>query len=120
MDAYLKENHRLIDENKRERDLINQLREEKDQAVSDLARNKTYQHNRVNEVTDEANTKVAHLEQMMLEMKERHKAYEERAYTVMIQQEKLTEKWKDEHRKSTAYFERAVKHLEVENRHLQD
>lgn len=56
----------------------------------------------------------------MLEMKERHKAYEERAYSVMINQEKITEKWKDEHRKSVAYFERAVKSLEVENRHLQD
>ena len=56
----------------------------------------------------------------MLEMKNRHKAFEERSYTVMISQEKLTEKWKDEHRKSQMYFERVVKGLEVENRHLQD
>jgi hypothetical protein len=60
------------------------LREEKDTNVSELQRTKTYQHNRLNEVTDEANTKVAHLEQIMLEMKQRHKAYEEKAYSVMV------------------------------------
>lgn len=43
---------------------------------------------------------MAHLESMMLDMKERHKAYEERAYQVMISQEKITEKWKEEHKKS--------------------
>lgn len=96
------------------------MREEKDTTVAELQRTKTYQHNRLNEVTDEANTKVAHLEQIMLEMKQRHKAYEEKAYSVMINQEKLTEKWKDENRKSSHYFERVVKNLEVENRYLQD
>ena len=56
----------------------------------------------------------------MIDMKEKHKVYEERAYEVIIQQEKITEKWKDEHRKSVHYFERAVKYLEVENRQIQD
>lgn len=56
----------------------------------------------------------------MIDLKERHKGYEERAYGVIVNQEKMTEKWKDEHRKSVQYFERAIKHLEVENRHLQD
>lgn len=56
----------------------------------------------------------------MIDQKERHKAYEERAYQVMISQEKITEKWKEEHRKSVQYFERAIKHLEVENHHMAD
>lgn len=38
----------------------------------------------------------------------------------MISQEKITEKWKEEHRKSVQYFERAVKHLEIENHNLAD
>ena len=38
----------------------------------------------------------------------------------MISQEKITEKWKDEHRKSVQYFERAIKHLEIENHNLAD
>ena len=120
VDAYLKENERLTDESKRSKELVNQLREDKDSALQDLQRNKTIQHNRLTEVTDEANTKVAHLEQCMLEMKQKHKQYEEKAYTVSIRQEKLIERWKEEHRQSQAYYERVLKGLEVENRHLQD
>ena len=55
-------------------------------------------HSRINEINDEANVKVAHLENNLLEAKERHKGYEERAYQVMINQEKITEKFKEEHR----------------------
>ena len=76
----MKDYERLFDENKRLRDLTNQLRDEKDQAISDLSREKVFQHNRINEVTDDANAKVAHLESILIEMKERHKSYEERAY----------------------------------------
>lgn len=67
-----------------------------------------------------ANERIANLEAVMLDMKERHKGFEERAYSVLVSQEKITEKWKEEHRKSAQYFERALKHLEVENQHLQD
>lgn len=38
----------------------------------------------------------------------------------MIQQEKITEKWKDEHRSTVSYYDRAVKNLQIENRHLSD
>lgn len=116
----MKDYERLFDENKRLRDLTNQLRDEKDQAVSEGQKGKVYQHNRLNEVQDDANQKVAHLESIMIEMKERNKAFEEKSYSVMINQEKITEKWKEEHRKSVQFFERAIKNLEVENRHLQD
>ena len=40
------------------------------------------------------------MESIMIEMKERNKAFEEKSYSVMINQEKITEKWKEEHRKS--------------------
>jgi len=80
----MKDYERLFDENKRLRDLTNQLRDEKDQSVSENQKGKVYQHNRLNEVQDEANTKIAHLESIMIEMKERHRAYEERAYSVVI------------------------------------
>ena len=49
---------------------------------------------------------------------ERHKSYEDKAYSVIISQEKVTEKWKDEHRKSVQYFERLVNQIQVENRML--
>lgn len=56
----------------------------------------------------------------MLEAKERHKSYEERAYQVMIQQEKITEKWKEEHRSTVAFYDRSLKQTQIENRHLAD
>jgi len=57
---------------------------------------------------------------MVLETKERYKAHEEQAYQVMVQQEKITEKWKDEHRATVSYYDRSVKGLQIENRHLSD
>ena len=77
-----------------------------------------HQHNRINEISDECNMKVAHLEGIILDLKERHKSYEDKAYSVIISQEKVTEKWKDEHRKSVQYFERLVNQIQVENRML--
>jgi hypothetical protein len=56
----------------------------------------------------------------MMEMRERHKLFEEKSYSVVVNQEKITEKWKEEHRTTVQFFERAMKNLEVENRHLQD
>ncbi len=84
LDSYMRDYERLFDENKRLRELTNQLREEKESALSDLARNKLNQHNRINDITDEANSKIASLESQLIDQKERHKAYEERAYQVMI------------------------------------
>lgn len=54
---------RLFDENKRLRELTNQLREEKESAFTELARNKLNQQNRINDLTDDANAKMASLEQ---------------------------------------------------------
>lgn len=120
LDSYVRDYERLLDENKRMREVTNSLREDKDAAVSDLARLKSFFQTRLAEVSDQANTKVANLEALMLEMRERHKAYEERAYSLMVSQEQITEKWREEHRKSVHYFERVVSSLQVENNHLAD
>ena len=66
-----------FDDNKRLRELSNQLRDEKEGALSELNRQKIIAHGRVNELTDESNVKIAHLENMILESKERYKAHEE-------------------------------------------
>ena len=56
----------------------------------------------------------------MLETKEKHRHSEEGAYGVMVKQEKIVEKWKNEHKSTVEYFEKLNKHLEVENRTLKD
>lgn len=38
----------------------------------------------------------------------------------MVQQEKITDKWKTEHKRTCEYFEKTLKNLEVENRMLKD
>lgn len=120
LDSYMRDYERYFDDNKRLRELINQLRDEKESAVSEVNRLKLVFHGRTNELNDECNVKVAHLENLLLEAKEKHKAYEERAYQVMISQEKITEKWKEEHRSTVNYYDRTLKQLQLENRHLSD
>jgi len=119
VDLLARENDRLLTENKRDKELVMQLREEKDSLVSELTKTRAFNSNRVHDLQDEANSRCAHLEEQMLEMKQRHKQYEERAYNILIAQEELTEEWKDEHRKTAHNFELVCKDLEVENRHLQ-
>lgn len=120
LDSYMRDYERYFDDNKRLRELINQLRDEKESAVSEVSRLKIVFNSRINELNDEANVKIAHLENTLLEAKERHKAYEEKAYTVMVHQEKITEKWKEEHYNTVQFFERQLKQTQLENRHLSD
>jgi hypothetical protein len=58
----MRDYERYFDENKRLRDVINTLREEKDAALSEVKRLKNIYHDRVNDLNDECNLKVAHLE----------------------------------------------------------
>ena len=120
LDGYMRDYERYFSENKRLRELVNTIRDEKDTAISELNRLKVIYHDRVNELSDECNIKVAQLENQLLENKENHRHQEEGAYAVMVQQEKITDKWKMEHKKTCNYFEKQLKHLEVENRMLKD
>ena len=38
----------------------------------------------------------------------------------MMMQERIAEKWKNEHKSTVEFFERQVKNLKVENRNLQE
>ena len=120
LDSYMRDYERYFDDNKRLRELINQLRDEKESALSEVNRLKIVFHGRINELNDECNVKVAHLENSLLESKERYKSYEERAYQIMIHQEKITEKWKEEHRNTVSYYDRMLKQTQIENRHHAD
>jgi hypothetical protein len=50
---------RYFDENKRQREMVNSLREEKEVALGEVRRLKSLYHDRVNELNDEFNLKVA-------------------------------------------------------------
>ena len=98
LDGYKRDYHQYFDENKRLREHVNTVRDEKDTAISELKRLKAIHHNRVTELTDECNIKIAHLENQLLENKEKNRHSEEGAYEVMVQQEKIVDKWKKEHK----------------------
>jgi hypothetical protein len=120
LDGYMRDYERYFTENKRLRELVNTIRDEKDTAISELNRLKVIYHDRINELNDDCNIKIAQLENLLLEAKEKHRHTEEGAYGVMVQQEKIVDKWKNEHKLTTEYFEKSLKHLEVENRTLKD
>jgi chromosome segregation ATPase len=120
LDGYMRDYDRYFVENKRLRELVNTIRDEKDTAISELNRLKVIYHDRVNELNDECNIKLAQVENQLLEQKEKHRHTEEGAYEVMAQQEKIVDKWKAEHRQTCTFYEKTTKQLEVENRMLKD
>lgn len=120
LDGYMRDYDRYFVENKRLREMVNTIRDEKDTAISELNRLKVIYHDRVNELADDCNIKIAQLENQLLETKEKNRSSEEGAYEVMVQQEKIVDKWKNEHKSTCEFFEKSLKHLEVENRMLKD
>ena len=100
---------RYFVENKRLKELVNTIRDEKDTAISELNRLKVIYHDRVNELTDECNIKLAQVENQLLEQKEKHRHSEEGAYEVMAQQEKIVDKWKEEHRQTRTFYDKTIK-----------
>jgi uncharacterized membrane protein len=62
LDGYKRDYQQYFDENKQLRQHVNTVRDEKDTAISELKRLKAIHYNRVTELTDECNIKIAHLE----------------------------------------------------------
>jgi hypothetical protein len=59
LDGYMKDYDRYFVENKRLRELVNTIRDEKDTAISELNRLKVIYHDRINELNDDCNIKIA-------------------------------------------------------------
>ena len=62
LDSYMRDYERYFDENKRLRELVNSLRDDKESALSEIRRLKSVYHDRVSELSDECNLKMAQLE----------------------------------------------------------
>lgn len=120
LSGYMRDYERYFEESKRLRELVNTLRDEKDTALSEVKRLKTLYHDRVNELNDECNLKIAQLENALLETKERGKMSDEKAYEVMMMQERILEKWKAEHAATVDHYEKTIKAAKADNRHLSE
>ena len=120
LDSYMRDYERYFEENKRLRDMVNTLRDEKEQGYIEIKRLKTLYHDRVNELTDESNLKLSQLENQLLETKEKAKFSEEKSFEVMMMQERIVEKWKGEHKTTVEHYEKVLKGIKAENRHLNE
>lgn len=58
----MRDYERYFEENKRLREMVNTLRDEKEQGYIEIKRLKTLYHDRVNELSDESNLKLSQLE----------------------------------------------------------
>merc|ERR1711861_94235 len=116
----MREYERYFDENKQLRAKENLIRDEKDTAISELNRLKFIHHERVTELTDDCNIKIAQLENQLLQVKDRHRNQESGAYEVMAQQDKMLEKWKIEHKETRSFFEKKMSSFETENAMLKE
>jgi hypothetical protein len=74
----------VIKYNNRLREIIGNIREEKDSAQSELKRLKSMFGDRVNEVNDEANLKITHLENILMETRDKNRYNEEKAFEIMM------------------------------------
>ena len=120
LENYQREYERYFKENARLKEIIGSLREEKEIAQSEVKRLKTIYADRVNEINDEANLKLAHIENQLIENRERNRFNEEKAYEIIMMQEKIAEKWKNEHRMTMDYYEKTLKGGKSENRALKE
>ena len=118
LDSYTRDYERYFDETKRLRELQSSLRDDKDAALAEVKRLKSLYHDRVNELNDECNLKMAQLENQLLETRERAKFSEEKALEVMRMQERITDKWKHEHHQTVEHYEKTLKAVKAECRHL--
>jgi hypothetical protein len=120
LDSYMRDYERYFEENKRLREMVNSLRDEKDTALGEIRRLKAIYHDRVSELNDDCNMKIAQLENHLLETRERAKYGEEKSIEVMLMQERIVEKWKGEHKQTVETYEKAIMGLKAENRHLNE
>ena len=89
LQSYMGEYERFSQENKKLKEQLLSVRDQKEEALQEVARQKLAGHNRLTMVGDEANLKVSRLEQMLLEAKQERQEYEEHAYQVIKNSERL-------------------------------
>ena len=71
-------------------------------------------------MAEDYKTKVTVLENALQEKKEKFRVQEEKAFELIRSQEKINDRWKEEHRKTVMYFEQLILGLNKENKLLKE
>ena len=77
--------------------MINIVRDQKDKAIRENKQLQNSHLEKLNKLNDDFNVKLAATENQLIEARERRKYEEERSYEIMIAQENIAKKWKQEH-----------------------
>jgi len=101
----------LDKENKDLRATCNSLSNEKHTISKEIDRVKRVNQTKLEELEDVYNVKVKTLGNEIAQLKDKYKTGEEKLYTLLKQQEGVSEKWRTEHQNSVKYFEKVVTDL---------
>ena len=94
------------------------LSRERESLIREINLLKEDLYQRVEEVKEVYGSKIANLELLLSEAKDRHRESEEKAYELYRAQEKVSEKWKTEHMSTVGYFEKVIQDQNFEIRRL--
>ena len=73
---------------------------------------------KIEETKEQYGSKIAVLERQLYEARERQRESEEKAFELFKAQEKVSEKWKEEHMNTVGYFEKVIQDQNFELRRL--
>mgnify|MGYP000137748228 FL=1 len=118
IETFKNNSKRQKEEVRRLSQLMQDLQRERDNLTEELNQLRDSYYEKLQEKANDYNNKVYSLEQEIQEARERQKESEEKAFELLKAQERVSEKWKEEHYHTVSYFEQVVQDLNQEIRRL--
>jgi chromosome segregation ATPase len=109
---------RIKDEYKRMEVQLEDMQRERENFIQEINGMKEEMYYKVEEVKESLGNKVMGLEKQLQDARERQRESEEKAFELFRQQEKVSEKWKEEHLSTVGYFEKVIQDQNYEIRRL--
>jgi chromosome segregation ATPase len=109
---------RLKDEFKRLQSQNEDLQRENDNCIQEINAIREENYYKVEENKEKFINKINFLEKQLQEARDRQRESEEKAFELLKAQEKVSEKWKDEHMNTVGYFEKVIQDQNYEIRRL--
>ena len=109
---------RIKDEFKRLLSQNEDLQREKESLIQEINSLRDEVYYKVEETKENFANKIGVLEKQLQESRDRQRESEEKAFELFKAQEKVSEKWKDEHMNTVGYFEKVIQDQNFELRRL--
>ena len=109
---------RMKDEYKRLQSQYEDIQREKDNLIQEMNILRDEIYYKVEETKEFYGNKLAVLEKQLQDSRDRQRESEEKAFELFKAQEKVSEKWKEEHMSTVGYFEKVIQDQNYEIRRL--